>query len=383
MPESANMSPTLDLACQLISFESMTPDDAGCQAVLANRLSTLGFKTETLKFGNVTNLWATIGDAGPLLVFAGHTDVVPPGPESEWRSAPFIPEVIDGMLHGRGSADMKGSLAAMVTAMESLFAESPVSTTGRIGLLLTSDEEGPAIDGTRKVVAELQSRGVEIKWCVVGEPSSAKQLGDTVRTGRRGSLNGELLVNGKQGHVAYPENASNPIHAVSPALAELCEMTWDSGTDEFPHTTFQISNIASGTGADNVIPGTALVRFNFRYSPASSMQSLQARVTDVLNKHQLDYQLEWRDSGKPFLSQPGTLRDAVLTTIKETLGIETACTTGGGTSDGRFIAPTGAEVIELGPVNATIHKIDEQVAVADLESLSVLYREIARKLVCN
>lgn len=369
------MSATLDLAIDLIERPSVTPRDAGCQTLIAGRLAALGFTLEHLRFGEVDNLWATRGRQRPLLAFAGHTDVVPPGPIDAWHSDPFEPELRDGLLYGRGAADMKGSIASMVTAAERFVAVHP-HHVGTIALLITSDEEGPAVDGTAKVVETLRSRGAAIDWCLVGEPSSEQRLGDVIKNGRRGSLNASLAVKGVQGHVAYPARARNPIHLALPALQELCSTTWDAGDDSFPPTSFQISNVRAGTGADNVIPGVLEVLCNFRYSTASIPAQLQARVAAALGRHGLDYACEWRSSGQPFLSKSGKLLGAVRRAIREERGIETRPATTGGTSDGRFIAPAGAEVIELGPVNATIHMVNECVAAADLDGLSRIYERV-------
>ncbi len=374
------MTPTLDLARALIARPSVTPDDAGCQALIAERLEPLGFRIHDLRFGEVTNLWARRGTAAPLFVFAGHTDVVPPGPEEAWTSPPFEPTIRDGVLYGRGAADMKGSVAAMVTALERLLRRRP-DLPGSIALLLTSDEEGPAVDGTVRVVEWLTERGERIDWCLVGEPSSHARLGDRVRIGRRGSLSGNLRVLGRQGHVAYPDLAENPIHRALPALTELVSETWDEGNAHFPPTSFQISNLQAGTGATNVIPGHCDVAFNFRFGTESTPESLQDRVTTILDRHGLRYRLDWTLSGMPFLtSTQGPLVRTVQAVIHELTGIETELSTGGGTSDGRFIAPTGAEVIELGPVNATIHQIDECVRIEELEQLSTLYERIVETL---
>ncbi|MEE4190969.1 MAG: succinyl-diaminopimelate desuccinylase [Halieaceae bacterium] len=375
--------PTTDTAalelCQtLIRRPSVTPEDAGCQQLLAERLTALGFHCEHLRFGEVDNLWAERGEGGPLFVFAGHTDVVPPGPEQAWQTPPFEPSLADGMLTGRGAADMKASLAAMVVAVEQLLAEG--EHRGRIGFLLTSDEEGPAVDGTVKVVEWLQARGETIDYCLVGEPSSESVLGDIVKNGRRGSLNGTLTVRGKQGHIAYPQLADNPIHRAMPALAELAAQTWDEGNAHFPPTSFQVSNISGGTGATNVIPGTVEVRFNFRYCTETTDQQLRARTEAILTEHQLDYQLEWTLSGKPFLTPTGKLVEAAQAAISAELGIETRLSTAGGTSDGRFIAPTGAEVLELGPVNATIHQVNEKLLAADVDALARVYRRVLENL---
>jgi succinyl-diaminopimelate desuccinylase len=372
-------SPTLSLAKELIARASVTPEDAGCQPLLAGRLQKMGFHTEHLRFGKVDNLWARRGDKAPLFVFAGHTDVVPTGPQAQWRSNPFEPSVRDGRLYGRGAADMKGSLAAMVVASEQFLRRHP-QHRGSIGFLLTSDEEGPAVDGTVKVIEHLLSRGERIDWCLVGEPTCTDKVGDTIKNGRRGSLSGMLTIYGQQGHVAYPHLADNPVHRAVPALAELSATQWDQGNEHFPPTTFQISNIHAGTGADNVIPGELKVHFNFRYSTAVTHTLLQERVESLLKKYQLKYRLDWTLSGKPFLTSKGELIDAVTRAIREEAGIETELSTAGGTSDGRFIAPTGAQVVELGPVNATIHKIDECVAVEDLERLTAIYRQTLENL---
>ena len=374
------MTPTLDLARALIARPSVTPDDAGCQALIAERLEPLGFRIHDLRFGEVTNLWARRGTAAPLFVFAGHTAVVPRGPEEAWTSPPFEPTIRDGVLYGRGAADMKGSVAAMVTALERLLRRRP-DLPGSIALLLTSDEEGPAVDGTVRVVEWLTERGERIDWCLVGEPSSHARLGDRVRIGRRGSLSGNLRVLGRQGHVAYPDLAENPIHRALPALTELVSETWDEGNAHFPPTSFQISNLQAGTGATNVIPGHCDVAFNFRFGTESTPESLQDRVTTILDRHGLRYRLDWTLSGMPFLtSTRGPLVRTVQAVIRELAGIEAELSTGGGTSDGRFIAPTGAEVIELGPVNATIHQIDECVRIEELEQLSALYERIVETL---
>ncbi|MFV8833711.1 succinyl-diaminopimelate desuccinylase [Aquisalimonas sp.] len=373
------MSDTLELARALISRPSITPDDAGCQSLIQERLEQAGFRGETLRFGDVTNLWSRRGTERPLFVFAGHTDVVPTGPESEWTTPPFDPRVLDGVLHGRGAADMKGSLAAFVTACERFTAKHP-SHRGSIALLITSDEEGPAKDGTARVVDALQARGEHIDWCLVGEPSSDATVADTVKNGRRGSLNGTMTVHGVQGHVAYPHKARNPIHALAPALAELAATQWDAGNDSFPPTTFQVSNIHAGTGATNVIPGSVDVTFNFRFSTESTPETLQARVGAILDQHGLDYRLEWQLSARPFVTESGDLVAATLDAIASVTGQQAALSTGGGTSDGRFIAPTGAQVIELGPLNATIHQIDERVTAADLDTLSAIYEGTLERL---
>jgi succinyl-diaminopimelate desuccinylase len=379
---STPLSATAQLAMELIRRPSVTPEDGGCQPIIGTRLAKIGFRIEPMPFGEVTNLWARRGDASPLLAFAGHTDVVPPGPLDQWRSPPFSPEVRDGFLYGRGAADMKGSLAAMVTACEAFVAAHP-RHRGSIAFLLTSDEEGPAVNGTVKVVEALSARGERIDWCVVGEPTSLKQAGDVIKNGRRGSLTGRLRVQGVQGHVAYPHLADNPVHRASAALAELCAITWDRGNAHFPPTTFQISNVHAGTGADNVIPGELEAVFNFRYSTELGQATLRRRVEELLTHHGLRYTLDWRLSGEPFLTPVGELVEATRAAIRDVDGLEAELSTSGGTSDGRFIAPTGAQVIELGPVNATIHKLDECVAVADLERLSAQYRRILERLLAD
>ena len=369
------MSETLELARDLIARPSVTPEDAGCQQLLAERLRPLGFEIEPMPFGEVENLWARRGSEGPLFCFAGHTDVVPPGPLEAWESDPFTPEVRGGLLYGRGAADMKGSIAAMVTAVERFIASHP-DHRGSIAWLITSDEEGPAVNGTVKVVETLERRKEKIDWCLVGEPSCSKRLGDTIKNGRRGSLNATLVVRGVQGHVAYPQLARNPIHEALPALSELAATEWDQGNAFFPPTTFQISNIHAGTGATNVIPGELEVIFNFRYSTETTHEALEERVEEVLRRHGLDYAIEWSLSGEPFLTSAGALVDAARQAVRETVGIETELSTSGGTSDGRFIAPTGAQVIELGPLNATIHKVNECVGVEDLDLLSKIYERM-------
>ena len=373
------MSPTLELASALIARPSVTPDDQGCQQLLAARLEPLGFVIEHLRFGDVDNLWARRGSRKPSFVFAGHTDVVPPGPLDKWTSAPFDPVIRDGYLYGRGAADMKGSIAAMVTACERFIAEH-ADHQGSIAFLITSDEEGPSVNGTIKVIEVLQSRGEQIDWCLVGEPSSKDQVGDTIKNGRRGSLNGVLEILGKQGHVAYPQLADNPIHRAAPALAELCTVEWDAGNDFFPPTSFQISNVRAGSGTENVIPGSLQVMFNLRFSTESTADSIRTRVEEILTRHGLDYVITWKVSGQPFLTPVGELVDAARAAIKSTVSIETRVSTSGGTSDGRFIAPTGAQVVELGPLNDTIHKINECVHAEELDKLSVIYEEILKQL---
>jgi len=373
------MSDTLELAKELISRQSVTPEDAGCQSIMIKRLEALGFSIEQLRFGEVDNFWARRGSEGPLFVFAGHTDVVPTGPESEWRHPPFSPTEENGLLFGRGAADMKGSLAAMITATERFIAQHP-NHQGSIGYLITSDEEGPAIEGTVKVVECLQARNEIIDWCLVGEPTSTDKVGDVIKNGRRGSLGATLTIKGSQGHVAYPHLAENPVHLFAPALAELVATPWDNGNEFFPPTTFQISNIQAGTGATNVIPGDLTVLFNFRFSTEVTDVELQNQVEAVLQKHQLDYNIDWQLSGQPFLTPEGELVNATQAAIKSICGYETELSTSGGTSDGRFIAPTGAQVLELGPLNATIHKVNEHVATDELDTLSEIYQQILNNL---
>ena len=379
------MNDVLALTCELIRRASVTPDDAGCQELIAERLQKSGFRIEHLPFGDVRNLWATHGEGAPVLVLLGHTDVVPPGPNSEWQSDPFEPQVRDGLLYGRGAADMKGSVAAFVMAAERFVHEHP-DHAGTLAILLTSDEEGDAIDGVREVVREFTRRGQRIDYCVTGEPSSKQQLGDLLRIGRRGTLSGTLTVQGIQGHVAYPEKARNPIHQAMPALAELCARRWDEGYPRdgesgFPASSFQISNIHSGTGANNVIPGACEVVFNFRYNPGWQAEALEREVEAVLDRHGLQYDLRWHRGGEPFLTREGPLRAAARAAIADCCdGLVPEENTGGGTSDARFIAPLGAEVVELGPVNASIHKVDEGIALAELERLPTLYRAVAERL---
>jgi len=376
---NVNFSATVELAKQLIAQRSVTPEDASCQEIMIARLQALGFTVERLPFGEVTNFWAQRGTAKPLYAFAGHTDVVPTGPEKHWRHPPFEPTIADGYLYGRGAADMKGSLAAMVTACER-FVKAHPDHKGAIGFLITSDEEGPAVNGTVKVMEWLESRGEKMQGCIVGEPTSTAVAGDTVKNGRRGSLGGKLVIRGIQGHVAYPHLAANPIHLFAPALTELTQIQWDNGNEFFPATSFQVSNINGGTGATNVIPGELEVVFNFRYSTAVTHEQLREKVEQILNKHRLNYDLQWNLSGLPFLTAQGELIDAAKAAIHSVTGLNTQLSTSGGTSDGRFIAPTGAQVIELGPSNATIHKIDECVKVEDLENLSLMYENILLRL---
>jgi succinyl-diaminopimelate desuccinylase len=377
MPDRAQ--PTLALACELIARRSVTPDDGGCQELIAQRLAPLGFRAESLASNGVANLWLRRGDQGPLVCFAGHTDVVPAGPLDAWHSDPFRPEVRDGWLYGRGAADMKGSIAAFVTAAEAFVTAAP-RHAGSIALLLTSDEEGVATDGTVKVVERLAARGERIDYCIVGEPSSAECLGDTIKNGRRGTLSGCLQLRGVQGHVAYPHLARNPIHLAAPAIAELAAMAWDEGDGTLPPTTFQCSNIHAGTGATNVIPGVLELQFNWRYSTQSSRESLVARLEGVLRRHGLDYELEFPSSGRPFLTPPGRLVDVVSAAIADEAGIVPTLSCTGGTSDGRFIVDICSEVVELGPVNATIHQVDERVAVTDLEPLARIHRRVLERL---
>lgn len=372
---TAPLSPTLDLTLQLIREPSVTPFDADCQTLMIRRLEAIGFRVERLRFGDVDNFWARRGSDGPVFCFAGHTDVVPTGPLEQWKVPPFEPVIENGVLTGRGAADMKGSLAAMVVACERFVAAHP-EHRGSIAFLITSDEEGVAVDGTVKVVETLEARNEKITWCLVGEPSSTTRVGDVIKNGRRGSLGGILTVKGRQGHVAYPHLADNPIHRAAPALAELAAEVWDHGNAFFPATSFQISNIHAGTGANNVIPGSCEVVFNFRFSTELTEAVLRQRTEAILDRHGLDYQIDWRLSGHPFLTAEGELVAAAVSAIREETGHDTELSTSGGTSDGRFIAPTGAQVLELGPVNKTIHQINECVSVADLDTLTRLYERI-------
>ncbi|WP_411688145.1 succinyl-diaminopimelate desuccinylase [Acinetobacter indicus] len=374
-----NHSDTLELSLQLLRQPSVTPVDHNCQDIMAERLKKIGFNIESMRFEDVDNLWARKGTEGPVFCFAGHTDVVPTGSLDAWHSDPFAPEIRDGKLYGRGSADMKTALAAMVVASERFVAKHP-DHKGSIAFLITSDEEGPSINGTVKVVETLEARNEKIDWCLVGEPSSTHRLGDIVKNGRRGSLNAVLTVKGKQGHVAYPHLAINPIHTASKALAELCETVWDNGNEYFPATSFQVSNIQAGTGATNVVPGTMTVTFNFRYSTEVTAEQLKARVLEILDRHQLNYDIQWTLSGLPFLTPVGELVNAAKNAIRNVTGVETELSTSGGTSDGRFIAPTGAQVLELGVLNATIHQINEHVNIDDLEPLAEIYEQILEGL---
>ena len=373
------MSKTLALTEELISLHSVTPADGGCQLKMAERLTPLGFHCETIASGDVTNLWAKRGNAQPLLVFAGHTDVVPTGPLEQWHSDPFKPTHRDGKLYGRGAADMKTSLAAMVVAVEEFVAAHP-GHKGSIGFLITSEEEGPAIDGTVIVCNQLKARGEQLDYCIVGEPTSVKQLGDMIKNGRRGTMSGRLVVKGVQGHIAYPHMAKNPIHLAMPALAELTTIEWDKGNEYYLPTSWQMSNIHAGTGASNVIPGECVVDFNFRFSTASTVDGLQQRVHATLDKHGLDYDLTWTVGGLPFLTPRGELSNALSTAIKDETGLSTELSTTGGTSDGRFIAQICPQVVEFGPTNASIHKIDEHVAVSEIEPLKNIYRRTLENL---
>jgi len=374
------MTITLEHAINLIQRDSVTPEDKGCQQYMMNQLdSSGGFVHQVMQFEDVTNLWSRRGSEGPLFCFAGHTDVVPAGPHEKWQYPPFSAEVVDGVLYGRGAADMKGSLAAMLTATENFIRKHP-DHKGSIAYLITSDEEGPAKNGTVKVIDALESRSEKIDYCLVGEPSSASRLGDTIKNGRRGSLNGQLTVKGKQGHVAYPHLASNPLHLFAPAMTKLCETVWDEGNDFFPPTTFQISNLNTGTGAENVIPGELHALFNLRFSTELTAEAIKQKVHAILDEHHLDYELSWRLSGNPFLTAEGELVAAACKAIEEVAGYSTELSTSGGTSDGRFIAPTGAQVLELGPLNKTIHQIDECVSVDDLDHLALIYEKVLEHL---
>jgi len=373
------MSDTLELAKDLISRPSITPEDAGCQALLASRLEKIGFSIENLRFAETDNIWARRGTEGPVFAFAGHTDVVPTGPEENWKYPPFEPTIENGLLYGRGTADMKGSIACMVTACERFIQQNP-DHKGSIAFLITSDEEGPAHDGTVKVIETLEARNEKIDWCLVGEPSSTNKVCDVIKNGRRGSIGCTLKVKGKQGHVAYPHLAKNPIHEFAPVLKVLTETEWDQGNEFFPPTTFQVSNIHSGTGATNVIPGECEVVFNFRFSTAITDTLIRERVEAILNEHNVEYEINWALSGQAFLTERGELVNAAQQAIKDKCGFETELSTAGGTSDGRFIAPTGAQVVELGPLNATIHQVNECVSVEDLDTLSDVYEKILENL---
>jgi succinyl-diaminopimelate desuccinylase len=366
------MSATLELTEQLIARASVTPTDGGCQELMAERLARAGFAVERLRYGSVDNFWARHGRGGPVLCFAGHTDVVPTGPLEEWHSDPFKPTIRDGLLYGRGAADMKSGLAAMVTATEEFVGAHP-NHRGALAFLITSDEEGPSVDGTKRVVETLRERGERIDWCIVGEPSSETAIGDTIKIGRRGSLSGRLTVHGVQGHIAYPQLAENPVHAFAPALAELASREWDRGNEHFQPTSFQVSNLTAGTGAPNVIPGELKARFNLRYSPVQSLDGLKRTVEEILARHHVRYSLEWYVSGEPFYTAPGALSTAVSDAVRAVTGARPAFSTGGGTSDGRFIAPLGAQVVELGVINASIHKVNESVRVQDIDTLHAMY----------
>jgi succinyl-diaminopimelate desuccinylase len=373
------MSQTIELTKALIARRSVTPADEGCQQLMIERLAAAGFAIEPLSFGGVENFWARRGGVGPVFCFAGHTDVVPTGPLEEWHSDPFAPQIRDGVLYGRGAADMKSGLAAMVTATEEFVGTHP-DHKGSIAFLITSDEEGPSVDGTRRVAQVLRERGERLDWCVVGEPSSEASIGDTVKVGRRGSLSGRLTVHGVQGHVAYPQLAENPVHTFAPALAELTRREWDQGTEHFQPTTFQVSNLNAGTGAPNVIPGELKARFNLRYSPVQTLEQLKTTVEEILRRHGVRYTLEWYVSGEPFYTPPRLLCAAVGEAVAQVTGVRPKLSTGGGTSDGRFIAPLGAEVVELGVVNASIHKVNECVRLEDIDALHRMYVNVLRKL---
>ena len=373
------MSETLALAKLLISKSSVTPDDKGCQALMIDRLNKIGFTVQVLKFGEVDNFWAVRGDSGPVFAFAGHTDVVPAGDESLWKTDPFTPIIKDGMLYGRGAADMKGSLASMVVATEKFIEKHP-NHNGMIGFLITSDEEGLAVNGTIKVMEYLKENNQKIDYCLVGEPSSTAVLGDVIKNGRRGSLNACLRIKGKQGHIAYPQLADNPIHLVVPVLNQLCDESWDNGNDYFPATSFQISNIHSGTKVTNIIPGEVEVMFNFRYSTETTHEALKQRVTDILDSYSLDYSIEWEHSGYPFLTPKGELVSACIGAIRKIKSIDSELLTSGGTSDGRFISQMGTQVVELGPVNESIHQVNESVSVEDLEDLTEIYFQVLTKI---
>ncbi len=371
------MSKTIELAQQLVRCESVTPLDAGCQKIIADRLAPLGFKHTHLRYEDVVNLWTVTEGTGPLFVFAGHTDVVPTGPIEKWTHPPFNAEIHNGCVYGRGTSDMKSSIAAMIVAVERVFEKGNIN--GRIGFLITSDEEGPAVNGTVKVIEYLEDNKTKIDWCVVGEPTSTDKLGDVIKNGRRGSLNGDLTIKGKQGHVAYPHLGDNPVHRFSGTLADLTSEVWDNGNEFFPATTFQISNIHAGTGVTNVIPGELSVKFNFRFSTEVTAENLKQRVTDILDRHKINYELKWSLSGNPFITGRGELVNATVDAIQKVTGRKTELSTSGGTSDGRFIAPTGAQVLELGPCNATIHQIDEHVTLAEIDTLTDVYET----LLCN
>jgi succinyl-diaminopimelate desuccinylase len=373
------MTATLALTQELLARPSVTPADEGCQDLIAARLAALGFRIEKLRYGSVDNLWAVHGEGSPVLCLAGHTDVVPTGPLEDWRSDPFKPRIEDGVLYGRGAADMKSGLAAMVTATEAFLAECP-RHHGSIAFLITSDEEGPSVDGTKRVVDTLMARGERIDWCIVGEPSSEQHTGDTIKIGRRGSLSGRLTVHGVQGHIAYPQLAENPVHALAPALAELAGRVWDQGNEHFQPTSFQVSNLNAGTGAPNVIPGELKARFNLRYSPVQTLAGLKSTVEEILTRHKVRYTLDWHLSGEPFYTRPGRLVAGVAAAVRQVSAREPVLSTSGGTSDGRFIALMGAEVVELGVPNPTIHKVNENVRLADIDTLHRMYLQVLRTL---
>ncbi|PKH07873.1 succinyl-diaminopimelate desuccinylase [Moritella sp. Urea-trap-13] len=372
----------LQLAKDLLSRESVTPEDAGCQQMMITRLEELGFTIETMVFEDTTNLWARRGTTAPVFCFAGHTDVVPVGKIEDWDTDPFVPTVIDGYLHGRGAADMKGSIASFLVAVEN-FVKAHPDHQGSVALLITSDEEGPFINGTTRVIDTLEARNEKIDWCIVGEPSSTNKVGDIVKNGRRGSLTGDIVVKGIQGHVAYPHLAENPIHKLAPALSELSQVVWDQGNDYFPATTLQITDIRSGAGASNIVPGEATCQFNLRYSTELTADLIKYRIEAIFEKYGLNYQISWIHSGQPFLTEPGNLLNAISDSIESVCGYATELSTSGGTSDGRFIAPTGAQVVELGPVNATIHKVNECVKISDIEQLAEIYEQTLVKLLAN
>lgn len=378
-PTTAVLSPAIALTAELISRASVSPEDKGCLDIIGGRLAKFGFNNERIDFPPVANLWAKHGSGKPVLCFAGHTDVVPSGPREEWQTDPFEPVIRDGVMYGRGAADMKSGLAAMTVAAERFIAKHP-NHKGTLAFLLTSDEEGPSVDGTRRVMQVLEARPEKIDWCVVGEPSSGNALGDTVKIGRRGSLSGKLTVHGVQGHVAYPHLAENPVHLVAPALAELASREWDKGNSFFQPTTFQVSNLSAGTGAPNVIPGELKARFNIRFSTEQTVEKMQTTITEILDRHKVNYTLEWFVSGLPFFTAPGPLSNATQQAVKEFTGLTAELSTTGGTSDGRFIAPTGASVVELGVLNATIHKVNECVRMADVDTLALMYERMMELL---
>ncbi|MDG2061164.1 MAG: succinyl-diaminopimelate desuccinylase [SAR86 cluster bacterium] len=373
------MDTTIQLAKELISRASITPLDEGCQDLIAKRLKNIGFKIEQMPFGEVSNLWATYGSEGPLLVLLGHTDVVPPGSLEDWKKDPFTPAEDDGLLYGRGAADMKGSIAAFVTAIETLLSKEP-NLKGRIGLMLTSDEEGPSVNGVKKIINELKNRNEKIHWCLVGEPTADIEVGDVIKIGRRGSIGAKIIIEGIQGHIAYPQKAKNPIHAFADALSEITKLEWKDNTGKFQDSILQVSNINAGTGSSNVIPGNLVFDINVRFSPTTSSEEIIQSVENILNKYSLDFKTDWKESGLPFLTTNQTLINAVKDSIEEITGLKPKETTDGGTSDGRFIAPTGSEVVELGPVNASIHKINECVSIKDLKILSEIYEKIILKI---